>query len=189
MLDIATTFLVQGLNDYLHSRTAQGLGEAELCRFVDDTGKWTIKEDRLGACVINIEEDRLFKGQLPESVRVDGHLVLSEPALRVSLYLLVAANFTVYSEALRHLSWVLMYFQLHPTFTQAGYPALDARVERLSVDLHSLSFDQITQIWSFIGGKHLPSVLYKVRVVLLHDPQPRAVVPPVVNTEIGATPL
>ena len=60
-----------------------------------------------------------------------------------------------------------------------------ARIERLTVELQSLGYEQINQIWAFIGGKHLPSAIYKVRMVALQDTAPSGVEQPL--TEIRTT--
>jgi hypothetical protein len=90
-----------------------------------------------------------------------------------------AANFQKYDVALKYLSLVLTYFQSHPAFTTDNQPALDPRIGKLTVELQSLTYEQLNQIWAFIGGKLLPSIVYKVRMVALQDETPKAVQPPI----------
>jgi hypothetical protein len=109
-----------------------------------------------------------------------------EPELKLNLYVLFAANFKKYEEALKYISYVLTYFQAHPAFTSVEYPALDPRIEKLTAELQSLSYEQLNQIWAFIGGKQLPSVIYKIRMVSIQSLAPRAIQPPVmeINTNL-----
>jgi len=185
MLDVALKFLTGELNSYLLSRTDSDLFDVELCRLVDDNGKWAIKEDHVGASVINIEEERTVKSHLPSQTFVDGRLVTLEPELRLNLYVIFAANFKNYDEGLKYISHVLTFFQARPGFTQAQYPNLNSRIEKLTVELLSLTFEQVNQVWAFIGGKQLPSAIYKVRLVVLQDIEQTSVGPPV--TTISAT--
>jgi hypothetical protein len=37
------------------------------------------------------------------------------------------------------------------------------------VELHSLNFEQINHLWSVSGGKYLPSVMYKIRQVVIDE--------------------
>jgi Pvc16 N-terminal domain len=182
MLDVALKFLTKELNAYLLVRTGSALGEVKLGPIVDGNGKWTIPLDQIGATVVNLEEERSIKSQVPESTLVDGRHVVLPPAIHLNLYVLFAANLQQYEEALRLLSCVLTFFQSHPVFTPARYPGLDPRIEKLSAELQSLTFEQINQVWAFLGGKHLPSVIYKVRMVSLRDTE-QTVVPPVTRTE------
>ncbi|WP_437682246.1 DUF4255 domain-containing protein [Sorangium sp. So ce131] len=177
MLDVALVFLVKSVNAYLASRTGSSLGEVEPSRIVDDGGKWAIKEDHLGAAIINVEEERLFKAQLPETTLVNGRQLVVEPELKLNLHVLFAANFRQYDQALRYVSYVLMYFQSNPVFTPRDSPGLDERIEKLSLELQSLTYEQLNQVWAFVGGKQLPSVVYKVRMVALQDRTPAVGVP------------
>ena len=46
---------------------------------------------------------------------------------------------------------------------------MDSRILKLIVELHSLNFEQINHMWSTLGGKYLPSVMYKIRQVTLDE--------------------
>jgi Pvc16 N-terminal domain len=185
MLDIAANFLTKELNSYLVARTGGTFGSAVLSRIVADNGKWAIPEDQIGIALVNVEEERALRSQVPQSVYADGRQVVLEPDLKLNLNLLFAANFKQYDQGLRQLSLVLTFFQSHGVFTRERDPALDPRIEKLGVDLISLTFEQLNQLWAFVGAKQLPSALYRVRLVLLQDLQPTAVQPPI--TRIGST--
>ncbi|HEX8113246.1 MAG TPA: DUF4255 domain-containing protein [Kofleriaceae bacterium] len=191
MLDVALNFLTTELNAYLVARGARKstdeIGKAEVGKLVDDAGKWVISDDHIGVSLIHIEEDRVMKSQLPEAILARGRQVILEPALKLNLHILFAAKFQKYDEGLRSLSLVLTYFQSHPTFTPDTYSGLDPRIERLTVELQPLSYEQLNQIWTFVGAKQLPSVIYKVRMVALQDLEPTAVAPPVSEIQTAAT--
>lgn len=187
MLDVALNFLTAELNSYLVARGARKptdeIGKVEVGRLVDDAGKWAIKDDHIGASLIHIEEDRVMKSHLPETVVAGGRNVVLEPRLKLNLHVLFAAKFQKYDEGLRLLSLVLTFFQSHPTFVPDTYPGLDPRIERLTTELQPLSYEQINQVWAFIGGKQLPSAIYKVRMIALQDAEPKTVVPPVAEIQ------
>jgi uncharacterized protein DUF4255 len=186
VLDVALKFLVKELNTYLLARTGDTFGEVQLGRLVDDGGKWTVKEDHLAAALINVEEERTFKSQTREVAFVDGRHVVLEPNLKLNLHVMFAAYFQQHDVALKYLSLVLTYFQSHPTFPRDSYPGLDPRIERVSADLQSLSFEQLNQVWAFIGGKQLPSLVYRVRMIVLQDGEPADLRPPIttIGTEV-----
>jgi hypothetical protein len=189
MLDVALNFLTAELNSYLVARGARTgtdeIGKVEVGRIVDDAGKWAIKDDHVGAALIHIEEERVLRGQLPETIVSNGKHIVLEPKLKLNLHVLFAAKFQKYDEGLRSLSLVLTFFQSHPTFTPDAHPGLDARIERLTVELLSLSYEQLNQVWAFLGAKHLPSAIYKVRMVALQDSAPATVQEPL--SEIKTT--
>jgi hypothetical protein len=187
MIDAALEFLVAEYNAYLVARAGDAFGAAELSRPVDDTGKWAIPENHIGVSLVNVDEERVLKAQLPEPTYVNGRQVMLEPPVKLNLDVLFAANFKAYSQALKGLSRVMTFFQAHPRFVSAEYPSLSPAIERLVPELRSLGFEQLNQLWAFLGGKQLPSVLYRVRLVALQDLEPHVTGEPItfVRTVVG----
>ena len=169
MLDLALQFLSDEVSGFLHARTGADTVIAKPAQLVDEAGKYVVEDGSIGVNLISVEEERTFKAQLPESNYVGGQQVTLEPPLRLNLHVMFAAHFKLYDQALKYLAHVLTFFQAHPVFTPDEFPALDARLEKLTVELQSLNYEQLNQVWAFIGGKQLPSVIYKVRLVRLQD--------------------
>lgn len=185
MIDVALKFLQTELNSYLLVRTASSFGEVELGRPVDETGKWAITEDHVGTSLLSLEEERTLRSQMPETSYVGGRNIVLEPDLKLNLHVLYAAYFRQYEQALKQLSYVLTFFQSHSGFTPERYPGLDPRIQKLTVELLSLTYEQLNQIWAFLGGKHLPSVVYRVRMVVMQDVEPGGVEPPITTFTTG----
>ena len=185
MLDVALTFLVDQLNAYLRTRTSTAADVAKLSRIVNDLGKWSTGPNAIGLALINVEEDRVLKGQTPETTIIDGRHVVLPPPLKLNLTVIFVADFDQYDIALKYLSYILTYFQAHPKFAQQDHPDLDPRIEKLVVELQSLTYEQLNQVWAFIGAKQLPSAIYKVRLVALQDQAPD-IVPAVTKVRVEA---
>ena len=183
MIDLALAFLTKELNGYLLARTGETFGDAQLTRPVDDIGRWVVPEDHIGVSLLNVDEERVMKAQLPEAIFVNGRQVMLEPEIKLNLDVLFAANFKQYPQALKYLSRVITFFQAHPRFASEDYPALDPAIDRLIPELRSLGFEQLNQLWAFIGGKQLPSVVYRVRLVALQDMEPRSTGQPITFIE------
>jgi hypothetical protein len=182
MLDVALQFLTDELNTFLLTRTGSDTVKAKLTKLVDETGKYGF-EQGIGINVINIEEERTVKEHLPEHAYVNGRHVVKPPELRLNLHVMFAANLKLYEDSLKYISYILTFFQAHPAFTPDGAPGLDARVEKLLLELQSPGYEQLNQIWAFIGGKQLPAVIYKVRMVVVQPDEPSGIQPPI--TRIG----
>ena len=183
MLDIALKFLTSELNTYLSTQMTSTSEEVvRMSKLVDDAGKYAF-ENSIAASIINIEEDRVFKSQTPDRIYTNGQHIVLEPELKLNLHVIFAANFDVknYDQALKYISYVLTFFQSHSAFTSVEYPALDPSIEKLTIELQSLSYEQLNQVWAFIGAKQLPSVIYKVRMVSLQSIAPTLIQPPIVE--------
>ncbi len=182
MIDLALAFIQQEVNAYLHTRTGEE-SKVVLDKLIDESGKYNIEKGKLGLSLINIEEERVFRSQLPEYQLVDGKQVLMEPPVKLTIYFMLAANITLYSESLKFIGHVAAYFQANNGFTPAAYPGLDERIENMTVELQSLGYEQQNQLWAYLGGKYLPSLVYKARMVVIQDTAIKGVGAPI--TEIN----
>jgi Pvc16 N-terminal domain len=169
------TFLLSEVNRYLTSRlgpaTADRVVLGNIARLADNEGNNNNNAGGSGLAMltlVNIEEDKVSR--TPENFRRDdGRIVYRNPKINLNLYVLFSGYATVYSTALEIVSYIIQCFQYQRTFKPSIYPALDSRIEQLSLDLFTLNFEQINHLWSTIGGKYFPSVLYKVRLITIED--------------------
>lgn len=188
MLDVAIDFVAKQLESYLGTHTGFDSVSVASSRLVDETGKYVVPIDSVGLTLVNVEEERTFKDQAPSHTFVAGQHLVTPPELRINLTLLVAANFKIYGEALKCLALVLTFFQSRPAFTIDRYPSLDPRIGRLALEMQTLSFEQLNQLWAFVGAKYLPSAVYRARVLVLQDFAPESVGPPItsISTTVGS---
>ncbi len=185
MFDVALQFLTAELNSYFLTETGSDAVTVKLSNIVDDTGKYAFGQEVVGLSLVNLEEERAVKLHLPSYTYVNGQHVVTEPDLRLNLFLMFAANFKIYQEALKYLSYVLLFFQSHLVFSQQDFPGLDARFDRLLLELQSPSYEQWNQIWGFNGTRQLPAAIYKLRMVILQPETPSYIRPPL--TTINAS--
>lgn len=96
------------------------------------------------------------------------------PPVHLNLYLLFSVNNSNYNNALTYLSRIVRYFQYKNVFTQknSAAPTSINPVDQLSdykliLDLFSPSFEECNNIWGTLGGKQLPHVMYKARMLEL----------------------
>lgn len=91
--------------------------------------------------------------------------------LFLNIYLMAAANFTGrnYQDALRLISLLIGFFHERPVFDRNNSPAMDGSIEKLVLDLENTPPPVMSNIWGVLGGRYLPSVLYRVRVVAIDN--------------------
>lgn len=123
--------------------------------------------------LINLEEERTLRSPDPR-VRVaeDGTRLRVQPDIRLILYVLFVARFKRYEVAWEHLSAILEHLQSNPVFDPGAAPDLPAGVERLVLELVTLSFAEQNEVWSSLRVTHHPSLLYRVKLLALRDPHP-----------------
>jgi hypothetical protein len=122
--------------------------------------------------LVNIEEDRISKhpsNSFPSPTGVE----YKNPPVLVNLYVLFSVNRDYTDDALLYLSYVMQFFQHKNIFTQQNSPGLFTDtmqpVQQISSELVTLNFEQVNHLWASLGGKYLPSVLYKIRQVVIDD--------------------
>ena len=119
--------------------------------------------------LINIEEDRISKS--PENfVRaLDGSITYKSPKIFLNLYLLFAVNLSSYPESLKRLSYIIQFFQYQNVFTPLSSPSLPEGVDELILDLMTLSYQDLNNLWGILGSRYLPSVMYKMRLISINE--------------------
>ena len=148
-----------------------------------DADSTVLPPNKIVLSLVNVEEDRVSKQQEP-FVRTETGTVYKSPPLYLNLYVLIAANRSAYDNSLQMLGHVMQCFQYSNVFTPLTHPTLDARIQRLVVDLFSLNFEQVNHLWSTLGGKYLPSVLYKVRQVTVDEDAVRGTGPLITEIDV-----
>lgn len=182
MLDLALRFVAQQVNAHLLKRTGSALGPVAVGPVVDDTGKWVVAPNTVQLTLVHLEQEPSFRNAPQERVQVGSALVLQPPPMKLNAVVLFAASFASYEQALRQLSLVLGFFHARPVFDAAEQPGLPPGVERLAVELVGYGPEQLNQLWSTLGAKHLPSVVYRLRMVVLADEAEPAVAGPPITT-------
>ncbi len=138
-----------------------------LTGIVDNAGKVLMEADTLGMSLVKVEEERVNKPQVATRNFPDGRVQYVNPEIWLNLYVLIAANFVDYKSGLDYLAAVMQYFQSKSVFTPQNTPTLNNGVEKIVVELISLNFEQQNHLWGALGAKYLPSVIYKISVVII----------------------
>jgi hypothetical protein len=167
MVDKALGFLQQELNTYLKIKTGDN-NKVNLTAIVNQAGTAVIHDTSIGMMLVNIEEEKMYRTQAPQTVLVNGQYSLSNPELKLNLYVLFAANHTDHREALVLISHVVRFFQGKNVFDNQQSPQL-GNIEMLMADLHTLTFEQQNQLWASLGAKYMPSVVYKIRMLIIYE--------------------
>lgn len=123
--------------------------------------------DKLALFLVNIERDPVAPRGV-HTTRGSGERVgIGAAPVNLNLLLMVAANFSGnnYPEALKLISHTLAYFQANPVLNHHNAPELSGDIDRLVLEIEDLSTTELSNLWGVLGGRYLPSVLYRVRMV------------------------
>ncbi|PJJ60773.1 DUF4255 domain-containing protein [Hymenobacter chitinivorans] len=177
MIHTALSFFVEELNAYLQSIIRSPENKAVLSTYVNHEGSVvTTNQDKLCVTLVNLEQETTTRNA-PAGKNAVGTPGRLNPTIKLNLYVLCAANFTDYLEALKFLSYTLAFFQGKNVFTPQNSPRLDAGFDKLIVELERTGYDEWSKVWGMLGGKYLPGVVYKLRMVPVQNERPGAPLP------------
>ncbi|AOW20715.1 DUF4255 domain-containing protein [Urechidicola croceus] len=126
-------------------------------------------ESKIVFFLVSIEEESTLKNSLSRSVsKNSGSFAYKSPSLHLNMHLLFCANFdgAVYPEGLKYLSFLIRFFQSNRKISIRNS---DSNLKELSLEISKLEFSQLSHLWSALGSKLMPSVLYKVRTIVFDD--------------------
>ena len=122
--------------------------------------------DKVIISLVNIEENRISRDPQPY-VRTDTGIKLKNPAIHLNLTLLFTSTKAGYSQALLDIQKVIGFFQENYLFDHSNTALLNNGIEKLILEMVSLNLEQLQQLWSMLGGKYHPSIVYKVRMITI----------------------
>ena len=182
MIDTAITLLQKELENYLAPIDPSATVVADNVGFLETTNGDKLANSII-ISVVNVEEESALKNQTAYRCYPSlGTAVYENPAVYLNLYVLFTCNYwgDKYIYALQRISYVVRFLQSRNTFSYgtASYPDAggsefsddpDLVSLKFTMELYTLTFEQLNHLWGSLGGRQIPFVMYKLRLVALTD--------------------
>lgn len=193
MISEALVFLQQELSRYIleHQNSAGGPSQDDLNPGDIMLGNISSLENdqdgrlrnRVILSLVNVEEESTLKNNKHYVKNpITNSIEYFQPPIYLNLYVLFCATLVDpptsdnYERALHRLSLIIEFFQAKKSFSIQNSPQSlgsfpagtdEAILEelRLLPELYTLTFEQINHLWGSLGGKQVPFVMYKIRLV------------------------
>jgi hypothetical protein len=194
MIQQSLLLLKNELQSYISFR------DASVNVVVDNVGLFeTSKGDTLTNNVIitlvNIEEESALKNK-PALVRPFNSVgIYQNPPVFLNLYVLFTCNYSGpdYPLALRRLAFIIRFLQSKNSFTASSSVSgseLDLDEDgitslKFTMELYTLTFEQINHLWGSLGGRQMPFAMYKLRLVAITEMATVREVPLIEEIETG----
>jgi hypothetical protein len=131
----------------------------------------TALKDGVALTLINLDEEATLKN-FPNHTVENTKTIYRNSIVNLNLYILFSANRDKYVNSLKDISKIIEFFQGKKLFTQANtiYNRSSSAMSnvdnfRFTVELYTPTFEELNYIWGTLGGKQLPSALYKVSMI------------------------
>lgn len=126
--------------------------------------------------IVNIEEDKILKNQtlyknyIQTSDSIEKYKNSTQNIVLSLLFTSYNIDQSKYTEGIDKLEVVIRYFQNKRVFYWQAPNLLEDLPEsdsydKLIFEMVSLKTDQLNQMWSYLGAKYMPSVLYQVQMI------------------------
>lgn len=190
VIDAALSLTAKRLNGHLAGRFEAAEDLVVLAPLTDPEGKPSdITRNRLALFVTNITEDPMPRRGHATGASIIGRAA-EAPPLHLDIYAMLAAAHdpNIYGEGLKMLSAALMFFQTYPVMTPQNTPDMPRELQQLSFEISNLRPEEMGQMWGNLGGRYVPSVMFKIRTVTLTTGAIKSLMPTIRKPATTATP-
>jgi Pvc16 N-terminal domain len=179
MINEVMKFIVDEINAEITTSSGSFASLGNIAR--QESGEGSATSSPVGnvvMTVVNIEEESTLKNNTPY-VRRGEEIEKQNPIVFINLYVLISSPIDPYDKALLRISEVIRFFQGKSVFTPEGNNASNFpdQVGKIMLELFTLNFEQVNHLWGILGGKYLPSVMYKLRLVPILSNKKQSVQP------------
>jgi hypothetical protein len=166
---------------------------------VNDGDEFLLNKSALLLSIVNIEEDKtlinnsLYKEHVPNSTTVEK---FKKPAQNLIISLLFTSynkDQAKYSEGLEKLEYVIKYLQNNNVYyydnlnlfeeTEVSENAAKL-LNKIILDMVTLKSEQLNQMWSYLGSRYMPSVLYTMRLIQIQKEDNLPVAPVIQKAKV-----
>lgn len=189
MINDVLTLLKNRLNGYIRAKTGVAQDQVEWIPGAK-LEPLSFPIDVITPLLINVEEDRTVR--LPnqfEGVVKNGMRTQVNPVIHINLIVLFVCKFDHYDQGLKFLDYVIRFFQSHRQLNHQNAPDLDPTISKLIVELLSMPLVQQNELWNALRTSYIPSVAYRIRMLVYRDDEAIEFVEEVRETTVDQRPV
>lgn len=177
MIESAIVMLQKELQAYLKTKDT-----AEV--IIDNIGMFETKngdtlDKHIILTLVNIEEESTLKNQPPLRRPIGNSAIYENSPVYLNLYILFTCNYAgeFYRLALKRLGYIIQFLQGKTSFsTSTSMMSGTSDMEnddivnlKFTMELYTLTFEQINHLWGSLGGRQMPFAMYKLRLVAITE--------------------
>ena len=177
MIDAALQLLRDELTSYLSTKDAATVVIDNIGLFETPAGNSLT--DNIVITLVNVEEESTLKNQPALKRPFINSAIYENAPVYLNLYVLFTCNYSGndYILALKRLSFVIRFLQSKNVFSSSSSVSggsinldEDDLVDlKFTMELYTLTFEQINHLWGSLGGRQIPFVMYKLRLVSITE--------------------
>ena len=169
MIHHAVGLVASRLNQHLKVRLQSPDDLVVVSTLTDHEGKPAAQvRNRLVLFVTDICEETAARSVALRQT-AGGRMAVKAAPVHLNVFFMTCANFDPqnYMEALKVLSHSVQFFQSNQLLTQQNAPEMHAGLEQVNCEINNLAEDTNSHLWGIHGGRYVPSVHYKMRLITI----------------------
>lgn len=168
MINRAIQFASDILNQFIKNRFGLDENRVLLNKLIDGNGSLPqINQNKIVISLINIEKETAKPFYNRNNCLANGSYADISTDERYNLDILISSNFDDYNETLKFLNAVILFFQAHNFLDARSFQSMPAGLTRLEFVIEKINYQQMQGLWTAMGAKYQPSVIYKMRLITI----------------------
>ncbi len=164
----ALQFTTSVLDQYIKNKFQLDESKVILNNIIDSSGAIPLQnQNKIVLSLINIEQETLQPFYIRNQKLDNGNFADIPPPQRFNLDLLLTSNFDDYAETLKFLNSVIQFFQTNVVLDASRYANIPQGLSKLEFEIEKLNYNQMHSLWTAMGAKYQPSVVYKTRLLTI----------------------
>lgn len=172
MIDSALIFIKNIFNQHLINSFQLDNDAVILNNLTDPDGNVAKEnQNKIVLTLINLQHEtakQYYGGQKRVSDAFNGYV---QPDVHFNLDLLITAHFDNYDEALKFLTAIISYIHANCSLNRKNHPTLPEGITALNFEIENSPYEKTHNLWSALGIKYQPSIIYKIRHVTVSSDQ------------------
>jgi len=182
MINKALQFTADVLDQFLRNRFALDEVAVVLNNVIDSSGSLPkMNQNKVVISLINIDRETARPFNVRNQKMENGNYSEVRVAEKYNLDILLSSNFDDYGETLKFLDAMIFFFQVNAVLDQRSFSNIPAGMTKLEFDIEKITYHQMQSLWTAMGARYQPSVIYKMRLITIFGNETEGFVPAITN--------
>lgn len=189
MLDQSMQFTANTLDQFVKNKFGLDESAVVVNGIIDQNGKVPLEnQNKIVISLIHVEQETTKQFYNRNQKLTGGIYANTAQPQRYNLFLLVTPNYDDYSETLKFLDVTLQFFQIYEVLDASKRSDMPENIEKLEFEFQKgEDFMQMQNLWTALGAKYQPSVIYKLKLITIASDEVDAFTPKVTGIDNKGT--
>jgi len=169
MIEKALQFTGKALNQFVKKKFGLDEDVVKINPIIDQNGVVPAEnQNKIIISLIHVEQDNTQQFYNRNQKLENGNYQRTSKTHRYNLFTLITPNFDNYIEAIKFLDASIQFFQINEMIDATKNAAIPPELGKLEYEFQKgENYMQMQNLWTALGAKYQPSVIYKVRLVTI----------------------